>query len=129
MQTEDYNETEKISLRWEIRVPFLEITSSFPVSHDCPKHKIVFDCKEMEERYMILEQMLKDERREGRKEGKNNGIAEGLLSLLEVKFDTIPEELREKIDSMQDFDTLNSWVKIAAKAETMEEFQEEISTL
>ena len=85
--------------------------------------------REMEERYMILEQMLKDERREGRKEGKNNGIAEGLLSLLEVKFDTIPEELREKIDSMQDFDTLNSWVKIAAKAETMEEFQEKISTL
>ena len=92
--------------------------------------------REMEERYMILEQMLKDERREGRNEvrrqglseGEKRGIAKSLLSLLEVKFDTIPEELREKINSMQDFDTLNSWVKIAAKAGTMEEFQEKIST-
>ena len=83
--------------------------------------------REMEERYMILEQMLKDERREGRKEGKNNGIAEGLLSLLEVKFDSVPGELREKISSTQDFDILDSWFKIAAKAESMEEFRKKIS--
>ena len=87
--------------------------------------------REMEERYMILEQMLKDERREGRRqglsEGEKRGIAKSLLSLLEVKFDSVPGELREKISSTQDFDILDSWFKIAAKAESMEEFRKKIS--
>lgn len=73
---------------------------------------------------MILEQMLKDERREGR----NDGIAEGFLSLLKAKFNMVPQELREKISSTQDFDTLNLWIKIAAKADSVEEFKEKIST-
>lgn len=80
---------------------------------------------------MILEQMLKDERREGRRqglsEGEKRGIAKSLLSLLEVKFDSVPGELREKISSTQDFDILDSWFKIAAKAESMEEFRKKIS--
>jgi len=80
--------------------------------------------REMEERYMILEQMLKDERREGR----NGGIAEGLLSLLKAKFNMVPQELREQISSTQDFDTLNLWIKIAAKADSVEDFKEKIST-
>ena len=73
---------------------------------------------------MILEQMLKDERREGR----NDGIAEGLLSLLKAKFNMVPRELREQISSTQDFDTLNLWIKIAAKADSVEDFKEKIST-
>ena len=83
--------------------------------------------REMEERYMILEQMLKDERREGRSEGRISGISESLLSLLEVKFGAVPEELREKINSVQDSSALNEWFKLAAKAESLEDFQKEIA--
>ena len=83
--------------------------------------------REMEERYMILEQMLKDERREGRSEGRISGISESLISLLEVKFGAVPEELREKINSVQDSSALNKWFKLAAKAESLEDFQKEIA--
>ena len=91
--------------------------------------------REMEERYMILEQMLKDERREGRREGRSEGERvgrekerkESLLSLLEIRFSTVPEELREKISSTGDLDTLELWFETAAKAKTLEEFRKEIS--
>ena len=38
--------------------------------------------REMEERYMIFEEMLRDERAEGRAEGRIEGIAGGILDLL-----------------------------------------------
>ena len=84
---------------------------------------------------MILEQMLKDERREGRREGRSEGERvgrekerkESLLSLLEIRFSTVPEELREKISSTGDLDTLELWFETAAKAKNLEEFQKKIN--
>ena len=84
---------------------------------------------------MILEQMLKDQRREGRREGRSEGERvgrekerkESLLSLLEIRFSTVPEELREKISNTGDLDTLELWFETAAKAKTLEEFRKEIS--
>lgn len=79
------------------------------------------ESREMEERYMILEEMLRDERAEGRAEGK----AESVLELLE-EIGSVPEELRERILGSTDLQILNRWLKQAAKAESIEQFIKEL---
>lgn len=73
--------------------------------------------REMEERFMILHEMLRDERAEGKMEGK----AESVLILLE-KFGVIPENIRERIMSETDLDELKRWLGLAALADSMEQF-------
>lgn len=55
----------------------------------------------MEERYMLLEEMMRNEKREGNTEGKQ----EFLLTALESKF-SVPSELKEKIMSETDIENL-----------------------
>ena len=76
------------------------------------------DSREMEERFMLFEELLKDERAEGRAEGH----ATSVLSLLEDK-GTIPKDLQDKILCEKDMDLLQKWLKLAAKAESIEQFQ------
>jgi hypothetical protein len=75
----------------------------------------------MEERFMLLELMLKDERKEGRKEG----CAESVLALL-CDLSEVPESLREKIMNETDLNTLRHWLKLAAKAESIEQFENQM---
>ena len=75
--------------------------------------------REMEERYMLLEELLKDEREAGRNEGRTEVILELLSDLGEV-----PEELREKILGEKDLNVLKFYLKKASIAKTIEEFQE-----
>lgn len=77
--------------------------------------------REMEERFMLLELMLQDEHSEGKAEGK----AEDVISLLEDLSD-VPETLQERIMSETNFMTLKRWLKIAAKAESIEQFIKEM---
>ena len=77
--------------------------------------------REMEERFMIFEEMLREERAEGKAEGK----AEDILDLLE-ELGKISEELRNKIKGEKDLETLKKWFKLVAKAESMEEFLEKM---
>ncbi len=79
------------------------------------------ESREMEERYMLLEELLKTERSEGKAEGK----LECIFDLLEV-LGTVPDELRRSLESETDMDKLNSWHRIAARAESVEQFIEEI---
>lgn len=55
------------------------------------------------------------------KEGKTEGKAENILELLE-DCGSIPKELQKQIMEEKDLDILKKWLKLAAKAETVEEF-------
>ena len=72
----------------------------------------------MEERFMLFELMLKEERVAGK--------AEVLISLLE-DLGEVSNELRELIMSQVDSEIVMEWVKTATKVETIEEFQKSIS--
>ena len=73
----------------------------------------------MEERYMLLEEMMRNEKKEGNIEGKK----EYLLAVLESKF-TVPAELKEKIISETDIDKLNTWFQLSLKASSIENFEQ-----
>lgn len=73
--------------------------------------------REMEERFMILEEMLREERAEGK--------AEAVLELLE-ELGTVPDVLCEKIMNEKDLDMLKKYLKCAAKAESVEQFEKEM---
>ena len=89
----------------------------------------VKESREMEGRFMLFQELLRDERAEGRAEGLTAGRTEGransVLLLLEEN-GVIPEELREKIMCEKDTDVLEKWLKLAAKTESMEQFLEEM---
>lgn len=58
-----------------------------------------------------------------RNEGKQEGKAEAVLELLE-DLGTVPQELKKIILEQSNLDILRRWLKLAAKAETIEEFKE-----
>ena len=78
---------------------------------------------------MIWQEMLRDERNQGREEGENTGIVKGkrdaILVLLQEK-GTISEELCEIITTQTDTTTLNAWIKIASRVTSIEQFMNEI---
>ena len=84
--------------------------------------------REMEERYMLLEELLKEERENGRIEGKAEGKAESILELLS-DLGEVPEELRKKILGEKDLDILKSYLKKASASKTIEEFQKLVDQL
>lgn len=58
-----------------------------------------------------------------REEGMNEGLIKGIFDLLE-DYGEIPENLRTEIMKQTDLELLRKWLKIAARVETMEEFEE-----
>ena len=86
--------------------------------------------REMEERFMILEEMLKDERKEGRIEGREEGRAEGArLSLCTILECRIPDMFRKQIETEQNLEVLRNWLVLAAKSDTMEAFLAEAESV
>ena len=85
----------------------------------------VKESREMEERFMSFSLLFKDERDEGRAEGRAEGLILGkvqdIINLLE-ELGSIPDEVREKIMAETDTEKLHVWLKLAAKAESMEQF-------
>ena len=73
--------------------------------------------REMEERFMIFEEMLRDERAEGKAEGK----IESILELLE-EMGQIPDTLQSRIINEKNLETLTKWLKLAAKSDSLDEF-------
>lgn len=82
--------------------------------------------REMEERFMTLEELLQDEREEGRREGNLQGTRDILEHFLQ-KFGTIPESLMDIIQSEPDLNRLEVWIELAVKSTSMEEFIKQIS--
>ena len=79
------------------------------------------ESREMEERFMILEEMLRDERAAGRREERQSI----LRSFLE-DFGSIPPELEKKLFEESDATVLKNWLKIAATSKSIEEFIQKI---
>lgn len=88
--------------------------------------------REMGERYMVLEEMLRVERAEGREEGRAEGRAEGkaedVIDILE-ELGAVPEQLRDRIMNETDLNVLKKMVRAAVKAESIEQFEEQLRNL
>ena len=80
--------------------------------------------REMGERYMLLQELLRDEKREGRLEARKDDI----LSLLEEAGE-ITEELRKEIEELNNLEILSVLIKKAARAESVEMFETEMKKL
>ena len=76
--------------------------------------------REMEERFMIFEEMLKEEREEGREEGRS--VLKETLFLCLQSFGDIPDEVLEQIQAQQDMEVLKNWMQTAFRSKTLEEF-------
>lgn len=74
--------------------------------------------REMRERHMVFEEMMREEFKAGKAEGK----AESILELLS-ELGTVPAELQEKIQSISDIQVLGQMLKCAARAESIEAFE------
>ena len=77
--------------------------------------------REMEGRFMLLELLLQDERAEGVLDGKREDILELLSDL-----DTVPEDLENEVKSQEDSAVLGNWLKLAARASSLDEFRKNI---
>ena len=78
----------------------------------------------MEEKFMLLEELLKDERAEGKAEGK----AESILLLLQ-DIGSVSDELRNKILNEQDMDILLKYLKLAARVDSIADFEKEMDKI
>lgn len=70
---------------------------------------------------MLLELLLQDERAEGVLDGKREDILELLSDL-----DTVPEDLENEVKSQEDSAVLGNWLKLAARASSLDEFRKNI---
>ena len=85
--------------------------------------------REMEERYMLLEELIREEREEAKEEGraeeKINSRANMTISFLE-ELGEVPDDLREIILNERSLETLTEYTKEAARAKSIKEFEEKI---
>ncbi len=81
--------------------------------------------RDWEARFMLLELMLKDERKEGREEGLLAGRREDIFELLEM-YGEIPEDIQATINAETDETVLKRWHITAAKVASLEEFREKM---
>jgi predicted transposase/invertase (TIGR01784 family) len=99
--------------------------------------RLIKKSRHMEAKYMLLELELKKERQEGKAEGLAQGLAQGLSqgltqglaqgkaeSILDFlnRFGSVPESLQQRILSEQNLEVLSHWVKLASKAQSIEDF-------
>ena len=89
--------------------------------------------REMEERFMIFEEMLKEERASGREEGRAEGLIQGkietrreTLLLFLQSFGAVSKELSEQIQKQENLETLKKWTQIAFQSKSLEEFTQKI---
>lgn len=81
--------------------------------------------RKMEERYMLLEELLKAERSEGKAEGKIEAKVESILTFLN-DLGSVSVELKDKIERETDKERLELWLKAAAKAENIDQFMKKM---
>ncbi len=100
----------------------------------------VKESRKMGERYMIFEEMMRDERKAGREEGLQEGRRAGIeigrmegelqakkASIYELLEDigTISDKLQDQINELSDVKQLKKLHKLAAKSESIEVFERE----
>lgn len=84
--------------------------------------------REMEERFMLLEELLREERAEGEAKGLAQGKIESILFLLD-DFGPVPDELRKNILEEKDMDILLKYLKLAAHTDSLADFIDGMSKI
>lgn len=111
------------------RIP-LDAYDVINVCADMGKMEKYFELKEEngEERVdmcQALEELFEDGWREGQREGEKAGLRRGkreaIFELLE-EYGEVPEKIKKQIVKEEDMEILKIWHKLAAKAESMEDF-------
>lgn len=74
---------------------------------------------------MKWDAMIYYERRDAKNEGKIEGKIEDIFELLE-ELGELPEELKESVFKETDMIKIKSWLKLAAKVNSIEEFVEKM---
>lgn len=92
------------------------------------------ESREMEERFMIFEEMLKEEHTAGREEGLAEGLTKGcmetsksVLLLFLQNLGTVSKTLLDQIQEEQDLEKLKEWIQIAFQSKSVEEFANRIN--
>ena len=109
-----------------VKADLKESQNNFADSYVQKLQEFIVDVKksrEMEERFMILEEMLRDERNAG----KTEGVKYTLLETINA-YGEIPSELQEKIEKETDLEVLKSWFQTALRAGSVEAFEEAIQS-
>ena len=108
--------------------------------HDCIDHHVLEDffrrrkdevkkMTHLDYTWEKRERLIRmEEYADGEAVGKLKGKIDSLLEILEELGD-IPEALQTRIQSEKDLQVLTSWLKAAAKADSIEEFQEKAGLL
>lgn len=91
--------------------------------HDCVSKVKVLPEVRME--YMTWEEKIFYERLEAKDEGKIEGKIEAILELLE-EFGEVSSKLKENISQETNLEKIKKWLKLAAKVNSIEEFQEKM---
>lgn len=99
----------------------------------------VKNSREMGSRYMLFEELLREEheegRREGHEEGRKEGLSESIIKAKNLILDTLSmlspvnTPITEIINNVQDLDLLNKLILIAARSESLEQFSAEYKKL
>ncbi|WP_330680085.1 hypothetical protein [Sellimonas catena] len=109
-----------------VKADLKESQNNFADSYVQKLQEFIVDVKksrEMEARFMILEEMLRDERNAG----KTEGVKYTLLETINA-YGEIPSELQEKIEKETDLEILKSWFQTALRAGSVEAFEEAIQS-
>ncbi len=83
------------------------------------------ESREMEERFMLLELLLEDERREGQKQGEEEGqlkMAKEMREMTLSRLGRLPNSLLETLHQQQDIERLKAWMQTALTAQSLDEF-------
>ena len=112
-------------------VKFLKFEDPYVEQLQNSVNKIKSD-REMGERYMIFEEMLREERQEGleagRKEGQLKAKREDVIEFLR-ELGTVPESLIAQVESVEDFESLTALLKLAVKADSIDSFEKDAAQL
>ena len=86
--------------------------------------------REMEEQYMLLEELIKEEREQALAEGRELGLTEGISrgqisSILELLsyLGEVPEKIKEAVSEENDPEVLKLYLRQAAAAKSMDDFR------
>ena len=94
-----------------------ELVRQFPTSL-----RKIQTSREMGERYMLFEELLKEERQEGLAQGRQENAREYILEVLADKGE-VPAALKESLCEVDSEEELKRLFKLAAKVESTEAFQ------
>lgn len=62
----------------------------------------------------------------GREEGREQGLRQAIVSALLVRFECVPDGVRDAIERVSDLEALTRLLETAIRAESMEEFQQNL---